>query len=157
MSDERTQGRIEAIFVTSEAGAPMRSVDAVDAVTEQGLAGDRYQHDAGTFSGKPSPKQQVTLIEWEAIEAVRRDYGLELEPAKTRRNLLTRGLALNHLVGATFRVGDAVFEGLELCEPCGHMEGLSGVEGARKALVHRGGLRCRVVEGGRIAVGDAAG
>jgi MOSC domain-containing protein YiiM len=128
------------IFIAEKRGQPMRSVESADALASGGLKGDR----------KP---QQVTLIESEAIEAATRDYVLELEPIETRRNILTRGVALNHLVGQDFSVGPVRLRGLELCEPCSHLEGLTR-KGVLRALIHRGGLRAQVLEGGTIRVGD---
>jgi MOSC domain-containing protein YiiM len=89
----------------------------------------------------------------EAIEALRRDYQIALEPGSTRRNLVSRGVALNHLVDVEFTVGDAVLRGTRLCDPCAHMEKLT-VKGAMRGLIHRGGLRAEIVSGGLIRVGD---
>jgi MOSC domain-containing protein YiiM len=97
----------------------------------------------------------VTLIEIEAIEALERDYGVKLSPGDARRNIVTRGVALNHLVGKEFRVGEAVLRGIRLCEPCQHLVRLTGQEKVLPGLVHRGGLRAQVVKGGVIRVGDA--
>lgn len=146
-------GIIEAIFLTPEGGGEPEAADAVQALAGRGLEGDRYGAGTGTFWREDEPKQQVTLIEAEAIEAAVRDYGIELEARETRRNILTRGIALNHLVGRTFRVGEAVCTGVELSEPCGYLESKTRA-GVRKSLVHRGGIRATIDAGGRIAVGD---
>ena len=89
-----------------------------------------------------------------AIEAARRDYDLDVAIEATRRNVVTRDVALNHLVGREFTVGEVRLRGVRLCEPCEHMEKLSGVAGIRKAMLHRGGLRADIVRGGTISVGD---
>jgi MOSC domain-containing protein YiiM len=128
-------------------------VDQVVCVVGHGLEGDRKFRREGLPPGKNGPDREVTLIEAEAIEAVNRDCDTKLRPVETRRNVLTRGVALNHLVGKRFRVGEAVLEGLRLCEPCEHLESLTR-PGVREALLHRGGLRAQVVEGGSIKVGD---
>jgi MOSC domain-containing protein YiiM len=96
----------------------------------------------------------LTLIEREALAAVERDYDVGLAPGAHRRNVTCEGVPLNHLVGERFRVGEAVCVGTELCEPCSYLERHLEERGVREALVHRGGLRCRVVEGGRIERGD---
>lgn len=149
-------GTVEHVHVAPEAGGSVEARDSVEAVAGAGLRGDRYFDDDGTFSqpgeGKP---RDVTLIEAEALEAAERDYDIDLEPGVHRRNVTVRGVALNHLVEERIRVGDAVVEGAELCEPCNYLEHLLAREGVEEALVHRGGLRCRVVEGGEIGVGDA--
>jgi MOSC domain-containing protein YiiM len=95
----------------------------------------------------------VTLIEIEAIEGLRRDYKVQLEPGQSRRNIVTRGIPLNHLVEKEFRIGDVVLRGTRLCEPCAHMEKLT-VNGAMRGLIHRGGLRAEIIKGGTIKVGD---
>ncbi|MEX2457558.1 MAG: MOSC domain-containing protein [Actinomycetota bacterium] len=109
---------------------------------------------AGTYSKTEGPHREVTFIEREAVEAAERDEGVAIPPERTRRNVLTEGVALNHLVGREFSVGEVRFLGIKLSEPCGHMEKLSGVAGARKALIHRGGLRARVLNEGILRVGD---
>jgi len=147
-------GRVEAIFISGEAEGPMQGVSEARAVEGSGLEGDRYAMKAGSFSRKPDPGREVTLVETEAIEAARRDYGLDVEIDATRRNVVTRDVALNHLVGREFSVGAVRLRGVRLCEPCEHMEKLSGVEGIRKAMLHRGGLRADIVQGGTISVGD---
>lgn len=149
-------GRVLAIHLVDSRGAPLRPVDEAEAVAGRGLVGDRYYADDGTFSKTAEPGKQVTLVESEAIEALARDYAIELEPGASRRNLTTSGVALNHLVGERFRVGGATLRGVELCEPCRYLEGLTR-DGVREGLVHRGGLRAEIVEGGTIRVGDPVG
>lgn len=149
------EGVVEAIFIAPEPAASMREVSQVEAVAGKGLAGDRYAAMAGTFSKEGHAEQQVTLIEAEAIEAARRDYQLDYHAIDSRRNILTRGVAVNHLVGREFTIGPVRLRGVKLAEPCGHMEKLCGKEGARKALIHRGGLRAELLTGGTIRTGDA--
>ncbi len=144
------QGTLEAIFITPAKAGPMQSVSEIVATTNCGLAGDRYDQ---SQSAQPKAIKQITLIESEAIEAATRENQIPFEPILSRRNLLTRGVPLNHLVGQTFRIGDVVLRGLELCEPCGHLEKLT-VVGIRKALIHRGGLRAEILSGGKLHVGD---
>jgi len=154
-------GSVERIFIADHGAAPMQCVAQVEAVAGSGLLNDRYSQRRGTFSGTQAEKQaanpgrQVTLIEIEAIEGARRDGAIELDSAETRRNILTRGVALNHLVGREFLVGEeVVLRGIRLCEPCGHLEKLTR-EGVRASLIHRGGLRAEIVRGGTIRKGDA--
>lgn len=117
-----------------------------------GIEGDRYAAGDGRFSAKPGTGRQITLVEREAIDAVRAE-GIELADHETRRNLLTEGVPLNHLVGRAFRVGGAVLRGVRLAEPCAYLAGLTR-EGVSRALVHRGGLRADVLEGATLRVGD---
>jgi MOSC domain-containing protein YiiM len=149
------QGRLLAICISPAAGAPMQNVDAIEALAGKGLDGDRYANRAGAYQKKQiEPSQEVTLIEQEALEAALRDYQLELSHAESRRNLLTEGVPLNHLVGRRFTVGGVTLEGLELCEPCKYLQRLTG-KNVTRALLHRGGLRARIVNDGAIRVGDA--
>ena len=148
-------GKVISIYITPQGGATMVGVDSVRAVLGKGLEGDRYANRVGTFSDGPGTGRQVTLIEAEAIESLAREYDVEMDPAESRRNLVTRGLPLNHLVGREFRVGAATLRGLRLCEPCNHLETLTR-PGVRRGLVHRGGLRADIIDGGIIRAGDAA-
>ena len=149
-----SQGRVESIHIAASAEAAMQGVIEVTAIAGVGLEGDRYAARTGTFSAKPKPSRQITLIEAEAIEALERELGLVLSPGETRRNLVTRGVALNHLVGRDFMVGEARLHGHELCEPCGDLARMTGKPPILAGLVHRGGLRAEILEGGRIRVGD---
>ncbi len=120
----------------------------------EGLEGDCYFTKNGKFSDKPGPGRQITLIELESIEALKRDANIELDPVQTRRNVVTSNVPLNHLVGKQFRLGeDVVLRGIKLCEPCGYLEDLT-LKGVRDGLVHSGGLRAEIVEGGMLRVDD---
>jgi len=152
-----SQGRVESIHIASSAEATMLGVDEAMAIASLGLEGDRYTLGTGTFSPKPKPSRQITLIEAEAIEALERELGMVLAPGETRRNLVTRGVALNHLVGRDFSVGGARLRGHELCEPCGDLARMTGRPQILTGLTHRGGLRAEILEGGRIRVGDSVG
>lgn len=145
---------LTSIFIAAAPSAPMQPRPFVQAIAGVGLEGDRYANRTGTFA-KPVPTKpdHVTLIESEAVEAAQRDYGLAIDASQTRRNLVVTGVPLNHFVGRLFRIGQAVFRGVELCEPCGHLERLT-CTGIKKALIHRGGLRAEIVQGGELAAGD---
>ncbi len=146
-------GVIVSIHVAPTAEAPMRTVEAVRALPGRGLEGDRYFARTGTYSPKPMPDRDLTLIEAESIEALARDHGITLAPGESRRNLTTRGVALNQLVNREFAVGEVRLRGLRLCDPCSHLERLTQ-PGVRKALTHRGGLRCQILTAGTIRIGD---
>ena len=141
------------IHLAREAAKPMEAVAEVRAVPGKGLEGDRYFNKIGTYSNHPGSGREVTLIEAEALEALAREAKVALPPGASRRNIMTRGVPLSHLVGVRFQVGDVVLEGTRLCEPCMHLEGLTQ-EGVRAGLIHRGGLRTVIVRGGTIRVGD---
>ena len=141
------------IYTAADAAQPMESHDELAATTGTGLAGDRYATKHGTYSARGGPGREVTLVEREVIAAARREYEIELGEDETRRNLVTEGVPLHHLVGRTFRIGTVVLRGDRSCPPCAHLEQLTR-EGVRKALENRGGLRADVVEGGVLRLGD---
>ncbi|WP_277554093.1 MOSC domain-containing protein [Halobaculum limi] len=148
-------GAVEAIHIAPDTGGEPAARDAVEAVADRGLKGDRYFHGKGIYNEQDDlDPSDVTLIEAEALAAAAAEYDVHLENGAHRRNITTRGVALNHLVGTRFRVGEAVFEGTGLCEPCGYMESLADQPDAADALVHRGGLDARIVESGTVTVGD---
>lgn len=144
---------VVSIHVAAIGGAPMTSVTNVLAIVGKGLEGDRYASKLGTYSNQPGSGRDVTLIEIEAIEALKRDYGIELDPGLARRNIVVRGVPLNHFVETEFKIGEVILRGTRLCEPCAHMEKLT-IKGAMRALIHRGGLRAEIIKGGMIRVGD---
>jgi MOSC domain-containing protein YiiM len=146
-------GTIESIHIASAAEATTQSVDHAKAIPGVGLEGDRYAKRQGTFF-KPLPDFELTLIEAEAVEALKRDYGVDISPGETRRNLVTRGVPLNHLVGHEFQIGEVTIRGIRLCEPCDHLQRLAG-RPLLKGLRHRGGLRAQILTQGTIHVGDA--
>lgn len=155
----RQMGSIEAIHIAPDSGVDMEAVDEVEAVAGKGLRGDRYFEGIGFWNvlaenSEHAVASDITFIESEAIEAIARDYDLELDPGEHRRNVTTHGVPLNHLVGRRFTVGEAVCEGMNLCEPCGYMQALTGRDGVAKALKHRGGLDAKIIESGTIRVGD---
>src|SRR4051812_28486240 len=146
------QPKVIDIFIAPRSGEPMQSVPSVEAVAGKGIVGDRKFRNA-SHPKKDTPEREITLIEAEAVEAGELDYVLHLDPIETRRNILTRGIALNHLVGREFSIGDVRLRGIMLCEPCKHVEKLTR-QGVMRALVHRGGLRAQILQSGKIAVGD---
>ena len=147
------KGSLIKILITSAAGQPMQEVKEARAVPGKGLEGDRYYSDTGQYSAKPGSGRQVTLIEIEALEAMKDETGIELQAAEARRNLVTCGVPLNQLVDKQFQVGEVVLRGVRLCEPCIYLEGMTQ-PGVRTALVHRGGLRADILKAGTLRPGD---
>jgi MOSC domain-containing protein YiiM len=147
-------GRLEAIFVAPQAEAPMRSLAEVRAVAGRGLEGDRYAVGQGTFSVPGGRGNEITLIAGEVLDILELPDGRPLSGAETRRNLVTRGVDLDALVGQRFRVGELELIGRRRCEPCAHLQRLTR-PGVLRGLVHRGGLRADLLTTGRLRVGDA--
>ena len=136
-----------AIHLAEVESGPVHAVDSVEAVAGAGLRGDRY------FEPGAKPAEQLTLIESEELEALAADAGIELAPGESRRQLTTRGVRLNPLVGRRFRVGEVECLGIELCEPCSHLQKLTAREGLMRAFAHKAGLNAEILTGGEIAVG----
>ena len=151
-------GTVVSINIAKAGSEPMEQLAEVKAVAGRGLEGDRYFARQGTFTDNPNTTgREVTLIESEAIDALERDYGVKIDPTDARRNIVTRGVPLNHLVGQEFRVGDVGMRGVRLDEPCNHMASLVNEEQKDKirlGLMHRGGLRADILNDGVIRVGD---
>lgn len=154
MSEFIWAGRLLAIHITEQAAADMQELPEAKLIAGVGIEGDRYATGRGTYSKKPQPERQVTLIEVETLEAIQRDHGIELPPQDTRRNLLTRGVPLNHLVGKAFRVGEVELFGGRLNVPCVYLDKLLG-KPLFGPLTNRSGLNCMITKGGVIRPGDA--
>lgn len=140
-------GTVEGIWIAGAVGEPSRAVPAVQALAGRGLVGDRHVKGTGTFpSGLPG--SALTLIEAEVCES----FEPPLRPDEHRRNLITRGIQLNALVGRDFAIGDVRCRGTRLCEPCKVAERYAA-RPILRALIHRGGLRADILQGGQIRVG----
>ncbi len=137
-------GTVEQIAVAAEESGLPGTVDEVE-VRDRGMVGDRY-----------ADARDITLIEAEALEAFTDETGIELTHEESRRQVLTRGVRLNDLVGKSFTVGEVECVGRELCEPCSHLQSLTR-DGVLRGMVHRAGLNADIVKPGRIAVGDQVG
>ena len=147
-------GTVEAIFLHREEAGPMEAVASAWAEPGHGLEGDTYYADAAGGNPRHGADREVTLIEAEAVESVPRDHGIPLTQAESRRNLVTRGVQLNPLVGREFRVGEVLLRGIRFCDPCAHLQKLTR-PGVLSALAEKGGLRAQILEGGTIRAGDA--
>ncbi len=146
------EGQLIGIHVCPRPGETLQPLNKVEVIPGRGLTGDRYAAGIGTFSDRPG-KRDVTLIESEVLENYRATTGKKLSAAESRRNLLTKGVRLNDLVGQEFQVGPVRMRGLRLSEPCTHLGRLTHPETLR-GLVHRSGLIAEILSNGEIAVGD---
>lgn len=153
-------GRVVSIYTAPAAGSPMQARERVLAVPGRGLQGDRYFAGNGAATRRTAPGREVTevtLIEAEVIEYLQSEYGLDVGAPDSRRNIVTQGVELNSLVGREFSVGDVRLRGAGLCEPC-----VSLVKGPEnkpllRGLVHKGGLRAKILNLGTIMVDDPVG
>jgi MOSC domain-containing protein YiiM len=142
-------GRVEGIYISAERGELPEPVESVRALAGRGLEGNRYFFETDAPAGVA-----LTLIAAEAVEAMEREHGISIEPRESRRNVVTRGIDVNELVGKRFRVGDVECRGVQLCEPCTTLEAMT-TQGVIKGLAHRGGLNADILSDGQIGVGDA--
>ena len=142
------EGKVVLINITPVAEGSLQSVDEVRAIPGRGLEGDRYfDHHQKRVD------REITLVEAEAIEAFRTEFKVEFDLSGTRRNVVTRGVPLNHLVGKEFWIGEVKARGIKLCEPCATLQRLSHPK-VLPGLVHRGGLRAQILTAGTIRVGE---
>lgn len=149
MTTRPATGTVTAIYV-----GPAGLVERAHAVAGRGLEGDRYFTGAGFFYRDGKLGQDLTLVEAEALEALANETGIVLTAAAARRNVVTRGIRLNELVGRRFSVGGVECYGRRLCPPCAHLQQATQ-QGVLRGLLHRGGLRADILGDGEIALGAA--
>lgn len=147
-------GILRSIWISPTACTSLVGLAEVRAIPGRGLEGDRYFLGCGTFSTWPGGGRAVSLIAEEALDIIRLEHGIDLREGRSRRNLVTSGIALDDLHDRIFRIGTAVFRGIRPCHPCRHLEGITQ-EGVFDALKDRGGFRADVIEEGVLRAGDA--
>jgi MOSC domain-containing protein YiiM len=149
-------GEVIAIHIAGGARLPMQSLAEAEAIAGEGLAGDRYRDGTGFYSASPITPgaRELTLIAAEVLAAIEAETGITLSVDEHRRNITTRGVDLDALIGKRFTIGEVVCEGIRRCPPCTHLEELTG-KPVMPPLVHRGGLRAKIVAGGVVRVGDS--
>lgn len=140
-------GRVAGLFIAATAGAPMQSQRLVALTPGVGIVGDRYAVGRGHWSDPRWPDQELTLVMAEVADA------LAIAPALLRRNIVTRGIDLETLIGVSFQLGEAVLTGVRRCDPCHYVEQFTR-PGLARELGQRGGLRAHIVRGGHIRLGD---
>jgi MOSC domain-containing protein YiiM len=145
--------RVEHIHIAHEAAKPMLPLREAEIIAGQGIRGDRYALKLGYYSHDPKPGRHLTLIEAEVLEDISQQLGGSFSAPDSRRNLTTRGVRLNPLVGKRLRIGAVLLEVIRLCDPCAYLQELVG-QPVLQPLVDRGGIRCDVITGGIIRVGD---
>ena len=150
-------GTVISIHIAESAGQAMETRNEVELVAGLGIPGDRYHSGRGEFSPTPmDPDHELTLIAIEEVEAFNRKTGHAMAPGEFRRNVVTRGVDINRLVGREFRLGSTVIRGIRLCEPCAYLARATRRE-VIPHLVGHGGLRAGIVQGGVLRVGDPIG
>ncbi len=148
------EGRIEHLFLTAAMSQPMTAQPTLTAIAGKGVQGDRYSTAKGTYSKKPEPGRQITLLEGEVLDWLKSEHGLTVRPEESRRNVVTRGIELNPLVGEEVMVGSVRVMVHRLCQPCRYIEKLLGQPNLYEHWWDKGGLRCEILDGGTIKIGD---
>ena len=146
-------GVVQAIFIATQGGQAMQRVETANALEGCGLEGDRYCTRRGYWTGVD--ECQVTLIEGEVLASVQAERGVHLDAGQHRRNIVTSGLPLADLTAARFRIGDAVFAYDRPRPPCRYVESITEPGMTRALGARRGGICVRVVQSGRVAIGNA--
>ena len=136
------------IGITINNNQPINEVNSINVLANQGIVGDRH------FNEFNDPYNQLSLIESENIDYYNIKYGLNISYIDFRRNIVTKGIQLNDLVGKKILVGDVELEGIDLCRPCKHLSEKLGQENIIKEFLRRGGLRCKILTSSCIRVGD---
>ena len=136
------------IGITNNNNQKIKEVNSIKVLANQGIIGDRH------FSEFNEPYNQLSLIESENIDYYNIKYGLNIPYIDFRRNIITKGIRLNDLVGKKFLVGEVELEGIDLCRPCRHLCELLDQDNIIKEFLRRGGLRCQILSSSSIEVGN---
>jgi len=146
-------GLVTDLHITDRASAPMLAMPEITLIAGSGIQGDRYALETGYYSDRPEPGRQITLFEIETLEALKRDHGVTFSTVEHRRNVTTRGVPLNHLVGKHFALGETLLLATRLSTPCQHIQDVTG-KNVSRWLIHRSGLNCIILKGGIVRIGD---
>jgi MOSC domain-containing protein YiiM len=149
-----TSGKVVGIYIAKNQGDQTILVDHAHVVPGMGIEGDRYFKTSINPDAHPKPGREITLVEMEAIESMQEVDGVEITPGQTRRNIVTRGIVLNDLVGRLFHIGSIQLRGVRLCEPCQYLANQTDPRILR-TMAHRGGLRADIITEGVIHINDS--
>ena len=147
-------GKVVSLFIVDRSAEPMKKVDQLAALAGQGIEGDRYLLGTGTYSKKPEPGRQVTLIQSEVLNSLNKRFNITVKPKESRRNVLTEGIEINDLIGKEFLVGTVRLRAHRLTRPCKYLENLLGQPGLYSELWDHGGISCEILTDGVIEEGD---
>ena len=147
-------GKVVGLFTVDRRAEPMKRVKQFSALAGRGIEGDRYLLGTGTYSKKPEPGRQVTLIQSEILESLKDKFKITVKPEESRRNVLTEGIEINDLIGCEFFIGTVRLLAHRLTEPCKYLENLLEQPGLYKELWGNGGISCEILTGGVIKEGD---
>jgi MOSC domain-containing protein YiiM len=147
-------GKVVSLFIVDRMAEPMQQVGQFSALAGRGIVGDRYLLGTGTYSKKPEPGRQITLIKSEILASLKDKFDITVRPEESRRNVLTEGIEINDLIGTEFFVGTVRLRAHRLTEPCKYLENLLDQPGLYKELWGNGGISCEILTDGVIKEGD---
>ena len=134
--------------ITANNNQPIKEVNSIEVLANKGIVGDRHFHDFN------DPYNQLSLIESENIDEYNIKFGLDIPYIDFRRNVVTKGIQLNELIGKKLKVGNVELEGIELCRPCKHLTEMLDQKNVIKEFMRKGGLRCQILSSAKISTGD---
>ena len=140
--------KVIKLGLTDKNNQKIKEVKTINVIKDQGIAGDRHLREFN------DPFSQLTLIESENIDYYNSKYGLDIPYIDFRRNIVTKGIKLNELVGKKISIGDVKVEGIDLCRPCRHLNEILNQNNILKEFLRRGGLRCQILNSSKINLGD---
>ena len=140
--------KVFKLGITDKNNKEIKEVNSIEVLANKGVIGDRH------FDDFNDPYCQLSLIESENIDYYNFKYGLNIPHINFRRNIVTKGIQLNELVGKKIKIGNVKIEGIDLCRPCRHLTEILGQENILKEFLRRGGLRCQVLSSSQIKIGD---
>jgi len=127
---------------------PIKEVNSIEVLANKGIVGDRH------FNDFNDPYNQLSLIESENIDEYNIKFGLDIPYINFRRNIITKGIQLNDLIGKKLQIGNVELEGVELCRPCRHLTEMLNQKNILKEFMRKGGLRCQILSSSKISIGD---
>ncbi|OUW63731.1 MAG: sulfurase [Pelagibacteraceae bacterium TMED201] len=140
--------KVFKLGITSKNNQEIKEVESIEVLTDKGVVGDRH------FKNFNDPYCQLSLIESENIDHYNIKYGLNISYINFRRNIVTKGIQLNELVGKKFKIGNVKVEGIDLCRPCRHLTEILSQNNILKEFLRKGGLRCQILSSSKITIGD---
>jgi len=142
------KSKVYKIGITKNDNQKIDNVESIEVVKDKGIVGDRH------FQEFNDPYNQLSLIESENIDYYNNKYKLNIPYIDFRRNIVTKGIELNDLIGKKIQIGDVLIEGIDLCRPCRHLSEKLNQDNIIKEFLRRGGLRCRILSSSKININD---
>ena len=140
--------KVFKLGITDKNNKKIQEVESIEVITNKGIVGDRH------FKDYNDPYCQLSLIESENIDQYNIKHGLNISYVDFRRNIITKEIQLNNLIGKKFFIGKVKVEGIDLCRPCRHLTEMLNQENILKEFLRKGGLRCRILTSSKINIGD---